>query len=197
MSFWKQLKPATDEFVTEEFPITDPDWESPPFVDLVSNRMTDNITKYTPRYKERWNHLRLCILKVFFRENLVSRRSLNRETKRALSTDLNTLAWAEVHNVFNKELFTSLYRPYGEHVHQKFSIPEDIWDALCLEAKSKQIGVYDLIRKILIHYVDAYPRCGLALELLARPAPRFPPTKNYLEPKLTQAQIQKIMFGLQ
>lgn len=171
-------------------------WENKPFSELASNRKHKEFTDYELLVK-RWNILRLEILTLFIKDLSVSSKKLNQWSKNAGNTNLNTFSGAEKFNLFNKDLFASLFRPFGPQNTRRVCLGQDIWYALSEEAKSDGITVHDLIRKILAQYVDAYPRCEHALELLSRPVPTVPPPANYIEPVLTVDQLKQIMFDLQ
>ncbi len=197
MFFWKKTSNTTsDEHLVKDPTSVKGRWENKPFSELASNRAKKEFTDYKAVVK-RWNILRLEILSLFFKDLSVSRRKLVPENNRALATSLNTLAGAEKFNLFNKDLFNSLFRPFGPHREIKISVGQDILDALNAEAKSEGITVHDQVRRVLAYHVDAYPRCDHALELLSRRPPRVPPPANYIEPVLSVDQLKEIMFELQ
>ena len=196
MSFWKQSKGNTsEEFLVKDGLPEKGRWEAKTFSEL-DTVQCNHITDYTIA-SSKWNILRKTIIDLFFKEFSVSRNRLLIVSKHAAATDLNTLIAAETFNLFNKDLFSSLYRPFGPHTNRRISIGQDIWDALCAEAKSEGISVHDVVRKVLIYHVDAYPRCAHALELLAKKAPKLAPPSKNLDPVLTVDQIKKVMFDLQ
>lgn len=198
MSFWKQSKGNTsDEFLVKDGPpVVTGAFRKTHFSDLVSTRNRRVFDDYK-LYLKRWNILRMKILECFFKDLTVSRARVRYYSDRAVDTDLNTLKGAELFNLFNKNLFGSLHRPYGPHLNRRVSIGQDIWDALCAEAKNEGISVHDVVRRVLVYHVDAYPRCMHALELLARPAPSVPPPAKYLDPVLTVDQVKEVLFDLQ
>lgn len=198
MSFWKQSRGNTSEahLVEGAAPARLKYQFAPTYSELVQLRSYSENFNYQA-VARRWDILRREILNLFFKETKACYSALKRNSKRALNTNLNTLSGAETYYLFSKPLMETLNRPFGLVIQKKVSMGIDIWAALDSEAKSDGISIHTLIRKILISYVDAYPRCGHALELLSRPAPSVPPPANYIDPVLTVDQIKEVMFDLQ